>query len=182
MESRQGSSAILEQNPFLDPFDIPVGGKISDRNQPLTRLQIPNISTLVFKTEESAGNLLMINISDALQQVGVTPQRSILPEDEEVGIRLDLNLFGTENIQTASQVNPSEIGGQTVGRRIPTNYHEARDALHMIVAQRTGKQNYAFGIADLKRIARNLNLSSSGNKDVLANRIRTAVTELFGIS
>jgi len=177
----QESLAITGQNPFLDPFSPPVGGRISEQGQPLNQLQIPAINTLVYKTAETTGNLLMIDISDTLQKAGVTPREPVLVSEEDIGIQLNINLFGAEGLQTTTQVNPAEIGGKMIGRHIPTNYREAYDSLHLIVAQRAGKQNAAFGINELKRIARNLDLASSGNKDVLANRIRTAVTEFFGI-
>lgn len=181
----QEPQSVIGQNPFLDPFSTPVGGRIGEHGQPLTRLQIPAINTLVFKTVESTGNLLMVDVSDALQQAGITPREPVLVGDEDIGIQLNLNIFGVEGLQTPAQINPAEIGGQTVGRRLPTDYREARDVLHLITAQRTSKradtQNATFKIAELKRIARNLNLHSGGNKDVLANRIRTAVTDLFAI-
>lgn len=177
----QESSAIMEQNPFLDPFNIPQGGHVSEKGQPLIRLQIPPIHTLVYKTDESTGNLFMIDAGDAFQQAGVTPSRPILTEEEDIGIQLDLNVFGIDALQIPSQMNPAEIGGQTLGRNIPTNYQEARNVLHLIVMQRAGSQNAAYNITDLKRIARNLDLSPSGSKAVLANRIRTAIIDFFGM-
>ena len=172
------------QNPFLDPFSTPQGATTALPGQPLSRIQIPPIRTLVRKTIDSTGSLTMVNVGEALNRAGITPRETVLVRDETIGIELNLSLFGTAiQEQTPSEVTPSEIQtGQVVGRRIPTNYREARDVLHLIVAQRTGSRNEAFNINQLKMIAKNLNIQSTGNKDVLANRIRTSIIEFYNLS
>ena len=172
------------QNPFLDPFSTPQGGSVAAPGQPLSRIPIPAIHTLVFKTTEDSGNLAAVNVSDALLRAGITPRQPVLIRDETVGIELNLNLFGTAATsgEMTAQVTPAELQtGQVVGKIIPTNFREARTVLHLITAQRTGSRNVAFNINELKKIARNLDLPANGNKDVLANRIRTAIIEFYNL-
>lgn len=175
---------VALQNPFLDPFSTPQGGTVANQGQPLSRLQIPQIQTLVFKTTENSGNLAAVNVSNALLRAGITPRQPVLIRDETIGIELNLNLFGTSATvgETPSQITPAELQtGQVVGKIIPTNFREARSVLHLITAQRSGSRNVAFNINELKKIARNLDLPATGNKDVLAHRIRTAIIEFFNL-
>jgi hypothetical protein len=175
---------VALQNPFLDPFSTPQGGIVAAPGQPLRRLQVPSIQTLVFKTTENTGNLAAVNVSDALVRAGITPRQPVLFRDETIGIELNLNLFGATPAvaETTSQVTAADIQtGQVVGRSIPTNFREARSVLHLITAQRTGSRNVAFNINELKRIARNLDLPANGNKDVLANRIRTSIIDFYNL-
>lgn len=171
------------QNPFLDPYSAPQGGRMANPGQPLQRLQIPPIQTLVRKTTETSGSLAMVDVSDVLNRAGITPREPVLVQDEQIGIQLNLSLFTTAiSNQTPSQVTPAELQtARGVGRRVPTNYREARDVLHLIVPQRTGSRNDAFNINELKRIARNLNLAATGNKDVLANNIRSEIIRFFNL-
>ncbi len=178
----RSSQTGLFQNPFLDPYAVPQGGVASTAGSPLTRLQIPPVETLVYKTGETTGRLSMVNVSEALTRAGLIPQEPVLVRDETVGIELNLNLFGAA-LQSPSQVTPMGTApAQTMGRQIPKDMREARNVLHMITPARAGTKNAAFGITELKQIARNLDLPATGNKDFLANSIRTAIIEYFGLT
>ena len=183
MTPAQSTDIVALQNPFLDPFNIPKGGSVVKLGQPLSKIQVPNIQTLVYKTAELSGNLAVVDVSEALNKAGITPREPVLFKDETVGIELNISLFGAppSTQQTQSDISPAITTGQTIGRRIPNNYREARDMLHLITAQRTGSKNIAFNINELKQIAKNLHLQANGNKDALAARIRTAVIELFNL-
>lgn len=172
---------LMDVNPFIDPYTTIPGGEISKYGEPLIRLSSPNIKTLVYKTQKSAGDLRIIDIADVVRIANIMPDEHILQENSEMGLQLDLNLFGTEGSQSSSQINPAEISSKSISRHIPTTYREARDVLHLITDQRTGKTNASFGVTELKRIARNLDLPGIGNKDVLAARIRKAVMTLYGM-
>lgn len=169
---------FLTTSPFLNPRTLPQGGRITGPNEPLTRIQIPPIQTLISKSVNINENLGAVNVNDVLLRSGVTPRQPIRIRDEVIGIELNLSLTGNP----LGQVSPAELQiGQTMGKFIPTTLHEARDALHMITAQRKGTTNRAFAIGELKTIARNLDLSSTGSKDILANRIRAHVIGVFNL-
>lgn len=174
---------VLLQNPFLDPYSVPQGGKVAGLGERLIQIQVPAIQTLVYKTTNTSGYLAAVNVSEALLKAGITPRQPILIRDETIGIELNLNLLGTGSVSgvTSAQMTPAELQGQTVGKVIPRNVREARNVLHMITAQRTGTTNRSFDINELKKIARNLDLPSTGNKDVLANRIRTHIIDYFNL-
>lgn len=184
-QQAQRSDIVSLQNPFLDPFTTPQGGVVVAAGQPLSRIQIPAIHTLVRKTSETSGSLAAVNVSDALLRAGITPRQPVLIRDEAIGIEISLSLVGgtSTSIEANTQITPADLqAGQVVGKIIPTNFREARSVLHLITAQRTGNRNAAFNINELKKIARNLDLPANGNKDVLANRIRTSIIEFFNLS
>jgi hypothetical protein len=170
------------QNPFLDPYLVPRGGTLSNPGEPLNRIEVPPIHTLIYKASVTFGLLASVNINDALLRAGITPQQPVLVRDAIIGIELNLNLPGTAAPPSASFLSPAQLQtGQTVGKIIPTNLKEAYNVRHMINAQRTGNRNVSFDINELKQISKNLNLSASGNKDVLANRINTAINAYYNI-
>lgn len=173
----------LSSNPFLDPYQPLRGAVITYVGQPLSRIEVPPIQTLVHKTEDTPQSLSVVDVSQVLNRAGITPRESVLIRDELIGIELDINVFGTAPSSGMSgSVSPADMQmGQTVGRNIPTNMKEARDSLEFITAQRTGGNHKNFGINDLKKIAKNLHLPTTGNKDVLVNRIRTAVIDYYNL-
>jgi hypothetical protein len=180
MASPVAAESGLFQNPFLDPYASLQGGTVSNVGNPLTRLQVPPINTLLYKTEEPRGRLGMVSVPEALSRTGLTTQQPMLVRNEAIGIELSLATMATPGQPppiTSGGVAPVPGGIQA----IPTNMREAREVLSMITPQRTGSKSRVFGINDLKQIARNLNLPSTGNKDVLASRIRTAVIEYFNL-
>lgn len=184
VQQSQRLDIVAQQNPFLDPFSSPPGGIVTVQGVPLSRIKIPAIQTLVSKTAENSGNLATVSVNDALLKAGITPRQTVLTSNEAIGIELNLNLFG--NMPTvgniSAQLTPAELQtGQVVGRIIPTSFPEARSVLHLITSQRTGSRNIAFNINELKRIAKSLGLQAIGNKDVLANRIRTEIVEFYNI-
>jgi hypothetical protein len=175
------AAQTIAVNPFLDPYSTPPGGRLSQVGQPLNPLQLPPIHTLIRIPTGATGALTLVNVGEALSRV--TPRENFVVRDETVGIELNLSLFGAAMTgQAPGGITPVELQtGQTVGRIIPTNFREARENLHLITAQRTGSRNVTYNINELRRIARNLDLPSNGNKDVLAARIRSAVIEFFNI-
>lgn len=155
--------------------------------QPLRRIEIPSVNTLINKPLTTTAPISMVEVGERLRQAGITPKEPVLHKDEAVGIELSLNLFSSNAApQIMSQTNTiditSGVQGQIVGRYIPTNPKEAKDMLHLISTQRTGKKNGAFGINELKKIARNLDLPATGNKEDIANRIRTHIISFFNLS
>jgi transglutaminase/protease-like cytokinesis protein 3 len=173
------TEGVLSPNPFLDPYNIPQGGKITKVGEKLTKLEIPNIQTLVYKTTNNVEDLAAVNVNDALLRAGITPRQPVVFKDEAAfGIELPLMLLGTP--APSSQVSPATLQtGKVIGRYIPTNIQEAKDVLHLIVPQRSGSKNTAFDINELRQIARNLQLPASGNKDVLANSIRSHIIQEY---
>ena len=175
-------SNFLTTTPFMNPRSLPPSGRITGQNEPLFRIQVPLIQTLVSKSTSSNENLGAVNVSDVLLRAGITPRQPVRIRDETIGIELNLNLTGNSSGSISGQISPAELQtGQTMGKFVPTTLREARDALHMITAQRKGTTNRAFAIGELKTIARNLDLSSTGSKDILANRIRSHVIEVFNL-
>jgi hypothetical protein len=180
MASRPASESGLFQNPFLDPYASLQGGIVSGPGIPLARLQVPPIDTLLYKTGETRGRLGMVNVPEALSRTGTLAHQPVSVWNEAVGLELSL-----ASLSTPGQAPPITTTGvvpvQGAIQAIPTNMREAREVLPMITPQRTGSKSRVFGINDLKQIARNLNLPSTGNKDVLASRIRTAIIEYFNL-
>jgi hypothetical protein len=173
-------SNFLSSTPFLYLGTVPQSGKITGPNEPLSRIQVPLIQTLVSKTINENENLGAVNVNEILLRTGITPRQPVRIKDETIGIELSLNLGGNSSRFSSAQISPAELQtGQTMGKFVPTNLREARDALHMITSQRKGTTNRAFAIGELKTIARNLDLPSTGSKDILANRIRSHVIEFF---
>lgn len=171
-------SNFLSSTPFLTLGSVPQSGRITGPNEPLSRIQVPLIQTLVSKSTNGNQDLGTVNVNDILLRAGITPRQPVRIKDETIGIELSLNLGG--NSSSSAQISPAELQtGQTMGKFVPTNLREARDALHMITSQRKGTTNRAFAIGELKTIARNLDLPSTGSKDILANRIRSHVIEFF---
>ena len=58
-------------------------------------------------------------------------------------------------------------------RQLPRTYPEVLTQSQLVGSQRTGRGSANFTLAELKQIARNLGLETTGTKDVLANRIMT---------
>jgi len=175
-------SNFLASNSFLQPASVLRGGKITGPNEPLSRIQVPLIQTLISKTTNGTESLGLIDVNDILSRAGITPRQPIKIVDETIGVELNLNLIGNASGSTSAQISPAELQtGQTMGKFIPTNLREARDALHMITSQRKGTTNRAFAIGELKTIARNLDLPCNGSKDILANRIRSHVIGVFNL-
>ena len=157
-------------NPCLNP--ISPGGIMSEPNQPLTRLFVPNIATLISGAPPIPIELATIALALDVDE----SNRLVSGNDIQVGTEINLSVFGKSKF---GQINPAEIPVSGSGRHIPRNRAEARDILHLIVPSRAGAKNTAFRVNELKIIARNLGLSLSGNKDELVNRIRTDIINYF---
>jgi hypothetical protein len=157
-------------NACLAP-DFP-GGDMTEPGQPLNRLVIPAIATLISGTRTISPALATIALtlgSDELFRPGVEGEI-------QVGTEINLSVFGKNRF---GQINPAEIPMPGSGRRIPKNRAEARDDRHLIVSSRAGAKNTAFRVSELKQIARNLGLSLNGNKDELVNRIQTEIKNYY---
>lgn len=166
----------LFQNPFLDPYATLQGGVVAPVGAPLTPLDIPPIQTLVYKTGETQGGLSLVRVPAALSQTGAATLQPFVVRNEAVGIELSLAALGAP---TAAPVGGIPLPSTV--QALPANMREAREVLTMISAQRTGSKSRVFGISELKQIARNLNLPSTGNKDELASRLRTAIIDYFNL-
>jgi hypothetical protein len=178
----QDTGVSLTTNPFLETETIPGAGRVTLAGQKLSRIQVPPIKTLVHKPTTMTGELINVNVNDVLTRAGVTPTQSVVVSNETYGIRLELNLLGIPSSSGTAQLTPADLQkGQNVGRYIPTNVREARDVLHKISPQRTGNKNDSFNISELKKIAKNLDLPSVGNKDVLAVNIRNYIIDYYNL-
>lgn len=67
-------------------------------------------------------------------------------------------------------------------KKIPTNLKEAYDVLHLISNERKSKSNPVFDNAQLKEIAKNLNLLPTGKKEEIVARIRKAVSDYMQLN
>lgn len=148
--------------------------------RPLNRLILPEVRTLISQPAGPVPQLAEVNVARVLSVT--RPQEVTRPvpvsSTDTVGIQLTLNLLDTT--PSGGSINPSQAQA-VIDRRIPTNAREARDMLDYIVPQRSGSENRAFGINELKQICKNLNLPTNGNKADLANRIRSYIIELFNL-
>lgn len=170
----------LFQNPFLDQYTSLDGGVVSPAGSPLVRLPIPQIDTLLYKTGETQNRLRMMNVPESLSRAAHLPQQPILVRNEAIGIELTLPTIG--NLTQAPPITTTGVTPvQGVIKNLPKNMREALEVLPMITSQRRGSKSQVFGIEDLKQIARNLDLPSTGDKDVLAARLRTAIIEYFNL-
>ena len=144
--------------------------------QPLPRIILPNISTLISNESTGAtGKLGMTNIETLIgSQTQNLVARPITLEEQTIGITIDTGV--TENTGTTSGV----VSGQTVGRQLPRTFSEVRDVLSLVTPGRAGKRSKVYDLVELKKIAQNLSLPTGGNKASLANSITQAVVAYFG--
>jgi len=149
------------------------GGRMSEQGQPLFRLNIPNIQTLISRsTETEGGALSTVEIASMIANQNFTP----LPVEQAPGIIIDTSIPGRPSVPEAGPV----ITSQTVGRVLPRTFDEVQRSLSLITPTRAGKKNPAYTLSELKIIAQNLSLPSSGvNKESLANLIIRKVTEYY---
>lgn len=167
----------MNENPFLDQYNQPDEGKVSIEGNPLNRIFIPDIETLVSENSRVSRQLPSINIQSLLAKAGQTPVKPA-PFNGNTGIMLDVNLTKNEGSSLPENVN---LGGTyQTGVKLPTTLEEARDKLALIVPERAGR-NGKFGVNHLQQIARNLGIESHGNKAAIANRIRSAVITHFNL-
>lgn len=167
----------LFQNIFFDLRATVPSGNVSVSNRAMESLQIPPINTLIYKTKPTTTGLSRISPSAPGSPAGRTIERP----GELPGIILNLSLAGMTP-QMDTQITPAEVPTQTLGRTIPTNPRETLDMLHLITGQKAGKRNATYTISELKQIAKNLQLNAQGSKEILANRIRTHITEYFNLA
>lgn len=65
---------------------------------------------------------------------------------------------------------------------LPQDLNQAYAVLDRIQRNKKGDKNNAFKTGDLKKIAENLGLNATGDKETIANEIRGAVLSYFGES
>jgi len=174
--------SYLFENVFYDPYVTIPSATVSQAGQPLARLIIPPIQTLIYKTQPATRIIPMIEAplpSGQVTPAGVTTP--VTPAREETGgIVLNLNLLGGAP-PSEPQINPAQIPSQSLGTRIPTKPREVLEVLHMITAKKAGSKNEAFTLVELKQIAKNLHLPVLGNKDGIATSIRNYIIEFFNL-
>lgn len=155
-----------------------MSGAMVQFGQPLRRLQIPNIQTLISTPEQSGvapiENVSIVSVIDTAKFVNHVPVEG----ERVLGITIDTRIPGQQIM--APGTSQEQFASQGVGRQIPRSFQEARNVLGMINPGRSGKKGNAFSQAELKKIAQNLSLPSSGSKAELANRLIQAITSFYG--
>jgi hypothetical protein len=182
-QSNRKASMEFSKNPFLDPYSVPPSGKLANENERLFRVRVPEIQTLIYESTDRPLLLSSVPVSSNLNTRNAIASEPAATDAGNVGIGLDISLLtmGAQPTSPIPKESSSIRSGQTMGRQIPTNMHEARNMLHLISPLRTGKKNEAFNIGELKQVARNLNIPTSGKKEELANRIRSSIVEFFNL-
>jgi len=165
-------------NQFLDETNPPRSGSLSAQGYRLNPLEFPQMTTLVKKIELSP-NVPEMSIVVKPQGIPVSSMQDGLSLTN-----IGMNLFTPSEGSILGEINPAQLLVQTSGPKIPTNWEEARKSLKMISTTRSGKKNQAFGFNELKIIAKNLNLESTGvreKKEALARRLIDAIKAYHGI-
>lgn len=153
------------------------GGVLAAPGQKLNRLQIPNIQTLISRTEEPGVAPSSIQIGSLIgSQAKNLVSRPLTIEEQTIGITLDVNVTGRQ-LAPAGESGP--VGSQSVGRKIPSTYFEARDAASLIIPGRAGKRSNVFKLEELKIIAQRLGIPATGGKTVVATNILNRLFEFF---
>jgi hypothetical protein len=67
-------------------------------------------------------------------------------------------------------------------KRLPKTLKEAYEVLDMIIGEKSSKNRVVFSLPEIKQIAKNLDLSPTGNKTEVSRRIRQAVEKYFSIN
>lgn len=169
------SQPYLFQNIFFDVLSTVPSGQTSIAGQKMIPLEFPRIDTLIYKTQSVPGEIPRIQ--------GTVPGvqgRPVEKQNDIGGIMLNLNLVGVTP-QIEAEINPSELQPKTMGRKLPTTPHEVLNVLHLITGQKAGKRNESFTIAENREIAKSLQLSTQGSKEILANRIRAFIIGYFNL-
>jgi len=174
------ASSLVSTNPVLDYQTMVRRGVLVNRGQPLQKIVVPPIRTLIYESTDKIPSLAMVTVQTALAAENVILNRDAETDATNVGIGLDISLL-TLGSQAPSQISSTMGDGRITGRQIPTNMHEARAVINQISPTRAGAKNEAYGITELRQIARNLNIAASGKKEELANRIRKEVMEFFNL-
>ena len=145
-----------------DPESIP-RGRMSFKGEPLNRLEFPYIETLI----------VPVKTDSVPRMPKVSSAPVLLNEPSAVGIHLGLDLYEPTVVSTE---------GYTVGTKIPSTYKEIRDNLNLISTQRSGTRSSSYSLSELKQIAKSINISVTGKKEMIAARIREEVLRYYGES
>jgi hypothetical protein len=160
----------------MDPT-LEMPGMLTNPDEPLFRLRIPNIQTLISRrVENERPEIGMVGLQTAVESQKFVSKA--IGREDVIGITIDTSVPGLQIGPVMTENQP--VLAQSVGKQLPRTYEEARNNLSLIVPGRAGKRTNVYKLEDLKAIARNLNLPSTGNKETIANTIVTAVTRFFG--
>ena len=139
----------------------------------LNRIIFPDFRTLVFKENSNVNHISMIEIDEIID----TSENVI--QNPDIGTFINnANIHNISN--NISNVNESQLSTVTVGVEIPQTYEEARNKLHMISGAASSKKRTFYRVDQLKAICKNLKLSTSGNKKILAERLTSAIKDFTG--
>ncbi len=128
-------------------------------------IQFPNVQTKVPSSES--------NPDSSSLPLGLLPPQPRTEWANEVGsATFDPNapVFNISyDIQRAAREAEPEMN------RLPKTLKEAASVLDKISADKTSKNRSVFDLDEIKEIAKNLNISPTGNKTEIVRRIRLAV-------
>ncbi len=150
---------------------------LTNPGEPLFRLRIPNIQTLISRRAESERpEIGMVGLQTTVESQKFASKA--IGKEDVIGITIDTSVPGGQGGPVMAETPP--ILAQSVGRQLPRTYEEARNNLSLITPGRSGKRTNVYKLDELKKIAQNLNLPSAGNKETIANTIVNAVARFFG--
>jgi hypothetical protein len=161
---------------FLDPVIAPtLGAKLSVEGQPLNRIIIPPIKTLIYSSNQTQlqTSLQSVIINQDIQKLNL-PSRIISEEEQQIGIVIENNMGFQPTPGSVPQT--SAIPGS---RAIPTDYTSALANRHLISQGRASKNVKVYNKAELVQLAKNLQINALGKKDELSNRILAALDSFF---
>ena len=157
-----------------------VGGEMSEKGEPLSKLFIPPIETLINKPQVSRAELEFSQVPFDITSGGTTPVRTVMEAENPFGVHIDIGIHGMIS-PVQYEINPAQIKGTGTKRPIPTNFPEARSAMGLISNKRSGQKVEFFSLPELRTIAQNLRLPKNGNKDELVNRLISAIKNFYNM-
>ena len=122
-------------------------------------IQFPNVQTK-----------LQVQTKEAQLALGFLPPQAVPVATQAIVFNPNAPTFNVAyDIQKAIQEElPAE-------KRLPKNLKETYEVLDMISMERTSKNRRVFDIGEIKQIAKNLEISPTGNKTEIVRRVRQAV-------
>lgn len=144
------------------------GGVQSEYGQKLNKINLPEITTIIAKKEEDAS----LSIEATISQSNLTN----INVESQVPIGITIDTFSQE-VQTVAPV--TEIVGATIGEKIPTTIQEAYENIGKISVYKSGKNRNNYNVNQIRAIARNLSLATTGSKAEVAQRILDAISNFY---
>lgn len=135
---------------------------------PLSKVYFPEVETRI-----------STNTNENLEFGFVTNEQIVKPETQMAN--LISPIAGMPKLDIGESVFKPVEQMDTI-KKIPTNLKEAYDVLHLISNERKSKSNPVFDNAQLKEIAKNLNLLPTGKKEEIVARIRKAVSDYMQLN